>query len=154
MRIFTLLAVLAFCATPAFAAASGGPMDPINQFIGGISHNDTKSAAAAYAPTASIIDEFAPHHWQGATAFSDWNRDYGADSKKNGITDPVVTLGKPMQNVVSGDRAYVVVPATYSFKQHGKPVQESDSIMTFALQKLASGWRIAGWAWTAREAAH
>ncbi len=155
MRVFTILAAtLALGLAPAFAAAPAGPMDPVNQFINGMNHNDMKSAGAAYAPTVSIIDEFPPHHWQGSTAFSDWGRDFGADSKKNGITDPVVTLGKPLQNVVTGDRAYVVVPATYRFKQNGKTMRETDSIMTFALQKLAAGWRIAGWTWTAQEAAH
>ena len=48
---------------------------------------------------------------------------------------------------VTGDRAYVVVPATYTYKQKGKPVTESDAVWIFAMQKLASGWRIAGWAW-------
>ena len=155
MRTFAILAAaLALSIAPGLAATPAGPMDPVNQFIDGMNHNNMKSAAATYAPVASIIDEFPPHHWQGATAFSDWGRDFGADSKKNGITDPVVTLGKPLQNVVTGDRAYVVVPATYSFKQNGKPMHESQSIMTFALQKLSAGWRIAGWSWTAREAAH
>jgi hypothetical protein len=155
MRIFAMLAAaLAWSVVPALAAAPAGPMDPVNQFVDGMNHNNMKSAAAAYTPTASIIDEFPPHHWQGATAFADWSRDFGADSKKNGITDPWVTLGQPLQNVVTGDRAYVVVPTTYSFKQRGMSMRESDSIMTFALQKLAAGWRIAGWAWTARVAAH
>ena len=48
---------------------------------------------------------------------------------------------------VAGDRAYVVVPTNYAFKQKGKPVKETGSTMALALQKVASGWRIIGWAW-------
>jgi hypothetical protein len=58
-----------------------------------------------------------------------------------------VTISKPRRVAVTGDRAYVVVPATYKYKQKGKPVTESGAVWTFALQKLTGGWRVAGWAW-------
>jgi hypothetical protein len=48
---------------------------------------------------------------------------------------------------ITSDRAYVVIPANYTFKQKGKPVSEVGSIITLALQKNATGWRIAGWSW-------
>jgi len=154
MRAFVFAIAVSFVIAPAHAAPLSSPIDAVNQFISGMNHNDMKSAAAAYAPTVSIIDEFPPHHWQGPTAFADWGRDFNADATKNAITDPVVTLGKPLESSTTGDRAYFVIPATYAFKQHGKPMRESESIMTFALQKASGGWRIAGWAWSAREAAH
>jgi hypothetical protein len=58
-------------------------------------------------------------------------------------------LGKPWQVQVHGDRAYVVVPATYTYKQRGKAETESGSIFTLALKKVAAGWRITAWAWAA-----
>lgn len=154
MRVVIVVTALSLGIAPAMAAPLSSPIDAVNQFINGMNHNDLKSAAAAYAPTISIIDEFPPHHWQGQTAFADWGRDFNADAAKNAITDPIVTLGKPLESSTTGDRAYYVIPATYAFKQRGKPMRESDSIMTFALQKTSSEWRIAGWAWSAREAAH
>jgi hypothetical protein len=48
---------------------------------------------------------------------------------------------------VTGDRGYVVVPVTYTYKQNGKPVVEPGSVWTFALQKMSTGWHITGWAW-------
>jgi hypothetical protein len=51
---------------------------------------------------------------------------------------------------VTADRAYIVVPATYAYKQKGKPMKESGSTLTLALQKGATGWRITGWAWSKR----
>ena len=83
---------------------------------------------AACADQTSIIDEFPPHEWHGVGGCTKWIADYEADSKKNGITDGVVTLGTPKHVDVTADRAYVVVPADYSYKQKGKPVKETASM--------------------------
>ena len=73
--------------------------------------------------------------WQGATACSDWWNDIDAFNKKSGITDPNVAPGKPRHADVTGDRAYVVVPTTYTYKQNGKPVTESGAVWTLAFYK-------------------
>jgi hypothetical protein len=49
---------------------------------------------------------------------------------------------------VTADRAYVVVPADYTYKQKGKAMKQTGSILTVALQKGSAGWRITGWAWS------
>ena len=46
---------------------------------------------------------------------------------------------------VTGDSAYVVVPASMTFKVQGKQVTQTGAIFTVALRKLAEGWRIAAW---------
>jgi len=79
-----------------------------------------------------------------------WASDYEADVKKNGITAGGVALGNPLHIDITGDRAYVVVPATYTYKQKGKLIKERGSIFTVALQKEKAGWRITGWAWAKR----
>lgn len=35
----------------------------------------------------------------------------------------------------------------FTFKQKGKPVGETGSILTLAMQKSQAGWRITGWSW-------
>jgi len=119
----------------------------VHQFTDSLNKGDTKTALAVCASPSSVIDEFPQYAWQGATACEDWANDFVAYNQKNGITDPVVTLGKSKHVDITGDRAYVVVPATYTYKQKGKRVTESGSIMTVALQKSAAGWRMTGWAW-------
>ena len=52
-----------------------------------------------------------------------------------------------LHNNVAGDSAYVVVPATMTFKVHGKQVTQIGAMFTVALRKLAEGWHIAAWAW-------
>jgi hypothetical protein len=108
---------------------------------------DRKIVTAVCADETSIVDEFPPHEWHGAGACARWMADYDSDAKKNSITDAVVALGTPQHVDVTADRAYVVVPADYSYKTAGKAVKESGSIFTLALQKGAGGWRIIGWAW-------
>src|SRR5262249_23071646 len=141
------LAAFFWTAGPAATADEAGVIAKVNQFADAFNKGDTKTAAAACADQTSIIDEFPPYTWSGAGACSKWMRDYDVDAKKKGITDGVVTLGKTKHVDVDGDRAYVVIPADYAFKEKGKPVKESRSTLTVALQRGASGWRIVAWSW-------
>ena len=142
-----LLAGGTLASRPTFAAEDTDVLVPVHQFLDGFNKGDAKSALAACASPAYIVDEFAPYAWQGPTACADWANDYDANAKKNAITDGVVTLGRPRHVDVVGDHAYVVVPTDYAYKQAGKPVKESGSTMTLALQKGADGWRITAWTW-------
>lgn len=96
--------------------------------------------AAACASPAFIIDEFPPN------ACTTWANDFAANAKASGIASPVVKILKVNSTTVTGDRAYVVTTSRYDWKEAGKPMKESASKWTFALQKTAAGWRIAGWA--------
>jgi hypothetical protein len=140
--------LLAGTAGQAKASAQSDVMATVNQFVDGFNKGDVKSALAACAPSAIIIDDFSPHEWSGAGACATWVAAYGADADKRGITDGVVTLATPWRVDVTGERAYAVIPATYAYKQHGKPVTETGAVITIALQKLPAGWRITGWAWS------
>ena len=154
LAIAMAVAVFATGQTPALAqtpaSAKTDVLAPVHQFVDGFNKGDTKTALAACADQTSIIDEFPPHEWHGAGACAKWMSDYDADAKKNGITDGIVTLGTPAHVDITADRAYVVVPSDYTFKKQGKPVKETGSMFTFALQKGADGWRITGWAWAKR----
>jgi len=118
-----------------------------HQFVDGFNKGDMKTMLATCAEQTSILDEFPPYEWHGAGACSKWAADYDADAKKNVITDGKVTLSAPTHVDIVADRAYVVVPANYSFKMKGKPVSETGSVITLTMQKSAAGWRINGWAW-------
>ena len=123
------------------------PMAAVRQYIDGFNKGDRKSMAATFADPGSILDGMAPHVWQGPTATQDWYRDVLIEGKQHGASDYFVVLGEPLHNNVTGDSAYVVVPATMTFKVGGKQVTQSGAVFTVALRKLADGWRIAAWAW-------
>jgi ketosteroid isomerase-like protein len=123
-------------------------MAAVRQYIDGFNKNDAKVMAETFAVPGSILDGMAPHVWQGPTAPEDWYRDVLIEGKQHDASDYFVTLGEPLHNNVTGDSAYVVVPATTTFKVGGRPVTQSGAVFTVALRKLAEGWRIAAWAWT------
>jgi ketosteroid isomerase-like protein len=151
MRPLTLAALAAFAvATPAPAqTADAELMAPIQKFIDSFNRGDAATAAATHAAGAdlAIVDEVPPYLWRGPKAFQAWSVDLDSDAKKNGITDPKVTLSAASRAEKNGDQAYVVVPAVYSFKQGGKDMREP-AHMTFVLKKGTSGWLIHGWTWT------
>ncbi len=148
MRVFTMLVfLLVWAAGPIAAADTNGPMKAVRQFVDGLNTNHIPSALAACAPETSIIDEFAPYSWHGAGACAMWAQAFGAEAKKYGITNPVVALGTVKHADMTATHAYVVVPASYTYKVHGKATAEIDATMTFALVKT-TGWHIVAWTWS------
>jgi hypothetical protein len=101
---------------------------------------------AACADDASVVDDVAPFEWHGPAACSRWQKDYDAYVQKEGITAASGALGKPLQLMIAGDRAYAVLPTTFAFTQKGKRVRIT-ATSTFALRKTPAGWRITAWAW-------
>jgi hypothetical protein len=95
--------------------------------------------AATFTVPGAILDGMASHLWLGPTAAQDRYRDVLVEGEQHGASDYFVTVGEPLHNDVTGDSAYIVVPATMTFK--------SGAIFTVALRKLPEGWRIAAWAW-------
>ena len=135
--------------TASTASAANAQLEaPIRQFIDAFNKGDGKTAGATHSATGvSIIDEVPPYIWQGPKAFEAWAADLAKNDAAAGITDEKVTLGAVTREVVSPQTAYVIVAATYTFKQKGAPMREPAQ-MTFALTKTAEGWKIAGWSWT------
>jgi hypothetical protein len=144
-RAFLILAGI-LAATPALASDKTDVLATLKAYSDGFNKGDPAAAAALCTGQAVVIDDFPPHIWQGATACADWAAGLAAFAKAQGITDPKVATAKPRALTATGDRAYAVLPAKYTYKQHGKPVNEP-GLWTFSLQKLDAGWRITGWAW-------
>ena len=123
------------------------PMAAVRRYIEAFNKADSKAMAASFTVPGSILDGMAPHLWVGPTAAQDWYRDVLIEGKEHGASDYFVTLGEALQNNVTGDSAYVVVPATMTFQLKGKKVTQTGAVFTVALRRLPEGWRIAAWAW-------
>lgn len=123
------------------------PLAAVQQYIDAFNRSDASAMAGTFAVPGSILDGMAPHVWQGPTATQDWYRDVLVEGQQHGASGYHVTLGEPLHNNVTGDSAYVVVPATMTFQVQGKQVRQSGAVFTVALRRLAEGWRIAAWAW-------
>lgn len=142
------LAVTLLLSRPAAATEQEEVMKTVHQWVDSLNKGDTQSAIAACAGQTSIVDEFPPHEWHGAGTCAKWVTELEAYNRKLGLTDSMVTLGKPRRIDVTADRAYVVAPTDFHFKEHGKDGAELGALFTVALQKGQAGWRITGWAWS------
>jgi ketosteroid isomerase-like protein len=123
------------------------PIVAVRQYIDAFNREDVERMAATFAEHGSILDGMAPHLWVGQTAARDWYRDVLIEGKAHGASGYFVALGEPLHNNVTGDSAYVVVPATMTFQVQGKQVTQTGAVFTVALRKVIDEWRIAAWAW-------
>ena len=142
----TLAAVIA---TPALAADPAGPARAvIETFIAGFNDPAVMPAAkATHVASPTIIDEPPPYVWSGKNAFDTWLTDQHAEAVARNRTDEKVALGRTVRAEMAANAAYVIVQATYSYKEAGVAKAEP-SRMTFALNRGRAGWKIAAWSWT------
>src|SRR5215469_5859907 len=111
-RVFALAAFT-------LGAAPSGPMGAVQKFVDGFNAANASAMQAVCSSDTGIIDDFPPYTWMSCKT---WYNDFVAFSKQDGDTVPIVTLGTPAHLDVTGSLAYVVVPTTYTYKHHGKPV--------------------------------
>ena len=136
-----------FAQPPSKNLMADDPITAVRKYADAFNQGDAAGMATMFAVPGSILDGMAPHVWQGPTATQDWYRDVLVEGKQHGASDYFITLAEPLHNNVAGDSAYVVVPATMTFKLRGERVTQSGAVFTVALRKLPEGWRIAAWAW-------
>jgi len=148
MRKLTFVAAVFLLAVPTVWAGNADVTAPIHQFLDGFNGGDMKSANATYATgDIMIVDVFAPYHWFGPHAAQMWAADYEKYAQAAGVSNGQVKYGSPTRTEVEGEVAYVIVPTTYLYKQHGKPMAEKGE-MTFVLQNQGGAWKISSWTWT------
>ncbi|MFI6803211.1 nuclear transport factor 2 family protein [Streptosporangium canum] len=126
---------------------SNDPMAAVLRYVDAFNHGDAKAMAATCADPMQILDGMPPHVWQGSTASEDWWRDVLAEGEHVGASGYHIALGEPRHVDVTGDYAYVVVPASMRFDLHGKQVTQTGSVFTVALRNVGTQWRLAAWAW-------
>jgi hypothetical protein len=122
-------------------------MAAVRQYINSFNKGDIAAMGAACDSPMSILDGMAPHVWHGPTASQDWYRDVLKEGAHQGASGYFVELGEPWHVAVTGDRAYVAVPATMAATLKGKRVKQSGSVFGVALRQVGSNWRLRSWAW-------
>jgi ketosteroid isomerase-like protein len=154
MKFYKLTAAVSFAAVaflaaprPCVASASTDAMATVTKAIMAFNRGDLKGFAALCTSPASVIDDFPPHSWSGENTCNDWAAALAAANKSSDISNETVLLGAPWHVDVTGDRAYVVVPASLRYNMKGKPVKETGSVFTVVLAKTAKGWLMSAWSW-------
>lgn len=129
-------------------SAAEQPVDVVRRYVAAFNGGDVDAMAACFTDSGCILDGMAPHLWQGPTALRAWYSDVMTESEHLGATDYFVELAAPTHNAVTGDDAYVVIPATMSFDLRGRRMVQTGASLTIALHRPGPSWRIAAWAWT------
>jgi ketosteroid isomerase-like protein len=127
--------------------SSNDPMAAVRRYVDAFNNGDVKAMATTCAEPMQILDGMSPHVWQGPKAAENWWRDVLTEGEHLGASGYHITLGEPRHVDVTGDYAYVVVPATMTFNIQGKQVTQTGSVFTVALRKLGGDWRLTAWAW-------
>ena len=134
----------------AFGAAAASDetdaMATVHKWVDAFNKGDGVTATSLCAVKAVIIDDFAPHVWQGSGSCANWYKAYEAFTANAQISEASVGLGKVSHLEVDSGHAYLVTPTTLTYKKAGKSVTDK-AIVTMSLIKDSSGWRINGWAW-------
>ena len=142
------VSVAAPAATPmGTAPPAGQAMAAVHQFVDNFNSGNTKEMLAACAPATNILDDFPPHVWSGSGACAAWASALEAANKAQGMGGEKVTLSAPTTEMVTGNVAYIVVPASLVFTQRGKAMTQTGATWTLVVRKMSGGWRITAWAW-------
>jgi ketosteroid isomerase-like protein len=128
-------------------SSSNDPIAAVRQYVDAFNSADPKAMAAVCADPMQILDGMSPHVWQGSTAAENWWSDVLEEGEHLGTSGYRITLGEPRHVDVTGDYAYVVVPATMTFNLGGEPTTQTGSVFTVALRKVGTDWRLTAWAW-------
>ncbi|WP_205478521.1 nuclear transport factor 2 family protein [Sphingomonas arenae] len=152
VRLAALLPASLLLATPAWAAPADDAAAAISAILDKFNAGDAKAFVDAHTADAVLVDEFAPHVWQGTGSAGRWLDDYGKYAEAAGISGASVAHGTPLQAASDGKGAYIVLPTTLTFAQGGKKMSASGS-MTFVMSKEADNWKIRGWTYSAPAAA-
>ena len=127
--------------------SSNDPMGAVSEYVDAFNNGDPKAMAAACADPMHILDGMSPHVWQGPTAAEDWYSDVLTEGEHLGASGYRIALDESRHVDVTGDYAYVVVPATMTFDLKGRQVTQSGSVYTVALRKIGGEWHLTAWAW-------
>ncbi|MEP6786768.1 MAG: nuclear transport factor 2 family protein [Sphingomonadales bacterium] len=141
-----LLAACAMLSATAANARDAAISAPIKAMMAAFNKGDMATAKAMHTATPTIVDNVAPFSWSGADAFDAFVSDLGKAEAAAGKSDGAVVFGDPVDEVVSGDRAYVVTPSSYTYKQNGKTMRET-GMTAFVLVKVAGAWKVDRWSW-------
>ena len=144
---FLTAAAFAFCLSGRSAASDTGAVTAVfDRAIAAFNAGNMNGWVATCSSAVSIVDEVPPHSWQSC---ADWWSSYQSFAKTNHVTAGAVTIGRPTNVQLTGNTAYVVWPATFTYRQSGKPQREA-GIFTVAFTKAAGAWLMSGWTWTKR----
>ncbi|CAN5133671.1 hypothetical protein BH10PSE3_BH10PSE3_21620 [soil metagenome] len=149
--LLALVTASVLLTAPAAFAGDAAVEAPIRRMTDGFNKGDIAAVKALHVPAPTIVDNVPPFIWTGPKAFDTWLGDLVKSETALGKTDGVVWFGDPVDEVIAGDRAYVVTPCAYTYKLKGLAVRET-GMTAFVLIKDGADWKIESWSWASPKA--
>lgn len=146
MKSFFVAMTAAVCIAGPVSARDLAIEAPIQRMMDGFNKGDIASVKSTHVASPTIVDNVAPFYWSGPDAFDQWVTDLTKAEAAEGKTDGVVTFAPIVDEVVHGDRAYVVTRSIYAYKKKGSSMREV-GYTSFVLEKVGSEWKVASWSW-------
>jgi len=146
MKLFSVVLATAVCIAVPVSARDLAVEAPIKRMMDGFNKGDIAAVKSAHVTSPTIVDNVSPFFWSGPNAFDEWVSDLSKAEAAEGKTDGVVTFAPVVDEVISGDRAYVVTRSEYDYKQNGKNIREV-GYTSFVLVKQGGEWKVASWSW-------
>jgi len=142
----TGIACAALLIAPMASARDAGIAATIHTMMDGFNKGDIVAVKAVHVTDPTIVDNVAPFAWSGTGSFDKWLGDLAKAEAAAGKSDGNVWFGDAVDEQISGERAYVVSPSRYTYKQGGRTMRESGFI-AFVLVKQGATWKVASWSW-------
>src|ERR1700744_4841083 len=93
-KLATVIILAVFAVGAANASDKTDVMVIVHKWVDAFNMGEGKTGSSYCADGALIIDDFAPHVWQGSGACATWYKDYEAWAAKAQVMASSVALGK------------------------------------------------------------
>ena len=119
------------------------PIEKVARFI----ETGDRTLLSAFAPTGVvIIENFAPHLFEGPTAVERWSQTILRWHQPPTTLVLKHSFGAPQELRVQGDEAFVSLPTYWSISEDGETIEE-DGGWAFVLARHADGWKVRAYGW-------
>lgn len=125
-------------------AAMMEPVAALVRFMASLPPGEHATMFATHGVT--IIENFAPFIFSGKGAVAGWEAGVRGHFAHDGLTELRTEFGAAQDFAVAGDRAYFVLPTTWTGRTGGKRFEEHGA-WSFVLARTAHGWKVLGYGW-------
>ena len=147
MKSLSIGLVAVVCLAPSAVVARDAAIGvTIQRMMDGFNTGDIAAVKALHVASPTIVDNVAPFAWSGPDAFDRWLADLGKAETAEGKSGGRVTFAPIVDEIVRGERAYVVARSAYAYTQRGHKMRET-GFTAFVLVKSGAGWKVESWAW-------
>jgi hypothetical protein len=123
---------------------------PIQRLVDAINQASAAVPKDVFTRSSLVLDDFAPYHWAGKTHGQDWYKGLlGATPKDHDAfvaMKPVLKIGDPAFPRITGDDAYLVIPASFDFTEGGKRTHQTGQ-WVFIESRVKGAWLIEAHSW-------